>query len=136
MVWGTLGHERVLGKNARATVCGHLRRHAWELTPHLDELNVQPEHVHALFLMPGDKSIGQMAKSLKGESSRWINEKALVPGHFKWQRGYAAFSVSASQVAAVSRYIKDQDEHHRRISFAEEYAEWARKYGIKMDADE
>ena len=71
--------------------------------------------------LPAELGVAKVVKSLKGESSRWINEQNLAGGRFQWQRGYGAFSVSASQLAKVKTYVENQDEHHAKKTFAEEY---------------
>jgi len=71
-----------------------------------------------------------IAKSLKGESSYWINENNIIPSKFKWQRGYGAFFVSASQLEKVKNYIAAQEEHHRVKTFTKEYNDWKNKYGL------
>ena len=71
-----------------------------------------------------------VAKNLKGESSRWINENELTKDRFQWQRGYGAFSVSPSLVNAVKEYVANQDMHHQKQSFMYEYYTFLRKYGV------
>jgi REP element-mobilizing transposase RayT len=71
--------------------------------------------------LPADIPITHVAKALKGETSNWINNNNFIPGKFRWQRGYGAFSVSASQLNIVEEYIKNQNEHHKRKTFKEEY---------------
>ena len=99
-------------------------------------MNIQPDHVHMLLSLPSDKTIAKIAKDLKGESSNWINENKFIPGKFRWQRGYGAFSVSVSQLEIVKQYINNQDKHHRKKSFQEEYDEWCVKYGIEINKNE
>ena len=101
----------------------------------ISKMNIQPEHVHILLNLPADKTIAEIAQGLKGESSKWINDNDFMPGKFRWQRGYGAYSVSASQVRIVENYIKNQDEHQKRKSFHHEYKEWASQYGV-WDEDE
>ena len=59
-----------------------------------------------------------------------LNDHNFIPGKFRWQRGYGAFSVSMSQLSVVEKYIKNQNLHHKRKSFKEEYVEWVRKYAV------
>lgn len=66
---------------------------------------------------------------LKGESSHWINQKAMTKTKFEWQEEYIAVSVSESMLDRIRKYIYDQEEHHRKKSFAEEYDEFMKKYG-------
>lgn len=96
-------------------------------------LNIQPEHLHLLIDLPSNQCLSDIVQSLKGSSSHWLNEQKLVQGKFSWQRGYGAFSVSASQLDVVKNYIRNQDEHHGRKSFEEEYNEWKRYYGFFDD---
>ena len=67
---------------------------------------------------------------VKAESSEWINSEKLVRGKFRWQEGYGAFSYSKSQTDAVVKYIINQQEHHRKKTFLEEYKEFLQKFGI------
>lgn len=72
-------------------------------------------------------------QKIKGESSFWINHNSFFSNQFNWQMGYGGYSVSASQLDNIKRYIQNQDEHHRKKSFDEEYQEWKREYGIFDD---
>ena len=128
MIWGTHDHERILNKRARIDLFHHLISASHENGINIEKHNVQPEHVHILFTLPADRTIAQIAKNLKGESSRWINESDLISGKFKWQRGYSAFSVSVSQFETVKKYIDNQDKHHKKKTFSEEYQEWVNIY--------
>jgi len=77
--------------------------------------------MHCLFLLNQKKSIAQVIKQIKGSSSHYINQNNLTVEKFSWQTGYAAYSVSASEVEKVFRYIKKQKEHHRKKTFNLEY---------------
>ncbi|MDO9547388.1 MAG: IS200/IS605 family transposase [Candidatus Marinimicrobia bacterium] len=133
LIWGTHNHERILLSEFRKQLFAHLIEQFVELNIEIEKMHIQPEHIHILSILPADKSVAEIAKSAKGESSRWINENGLVQGKFRWQRGYGAFSVSASQLEIVKKYIKNQETHHKRQTFQEEYEEWARQYGVFDD---
>jgi REP element-mobilizing transposase RayT len=96
----------------------------------IERLNIQPEHVHLLIDLPTNVALADYIKIVKGSSSHWLNQTVFVNAKFEWQRGFGSFSVSASQLEVVKRYIENQSEHHRRKTFAEEYEEWKRQYGI------
>lgn len=96
---------------------------------------VNAEHVHALIDLPTKYSIEETIKLLKGASSHWINQNRIVAAKFSWGRGYGAFSVSQSNVNDVSKYIANQEEHHRRKTFAEEYEKFVRVYGLEWRDD-
>jgi putative transposase len=132
VVWSTYDKQRVLKEDLRVKLFHHLINLAKELSIHCERLNVQPEHIHMLIILPADKTLADTAIRFKGESSRWINENNLLKGRFRWQRGYGGFSVSASQLEKVKRYIENQDEHHKRKTFTEEYNKWLKQYGIEI----
>ncbi len=91
------------------------------------------DHIHALIMAPPTLSPSQIAQLLKGESSKWIHEEFAALKHFGWQDGYAAFSVSNSNIPDVISYIRNQREHHRKRGFQEEYLEFLIKNGIEYD---
>lgn len=87
------------------------------------------DHVHLLVGMHPAESVANLVKELKGQSTRWVNEKHLH-GAFSWQSGYGAFSYSRSLVPAVKRYVENQRERHRRVTFEEELADIFAKAGV------
>ena len=91
------------------------------------------DHVHILFLLSRDITISKVAEDVKRHSSRWI--KTLAPRYagFEWQGGYAVFSVSQSVVDDTLKYIMNQKEHHKRVSFADEYRRFLESYHIEYD---
>lgn len=84
-------------------------------------------HVHLLFALPAPDSLARLVQKLKGSSSRWMGDD------FSWQEGYGAFSVSPSQVEVVESYIQNQEEHHRKRNFEEEFVALLRNCGIEYD---
>jgi REP element-mobilizing transposase RayT len=88
------------------------------------------DHAHFLIQLPPVMALAKAVATIKSNSSRWANEE----GHkLAWQQGYGAFSVSASIVPAVVRYIQNQEEHHRKMSFDEEFVALLRKHGVEYD---
>ena len=88
------------------------------------------DHIHLLIQLPATTALANAILALKSNSSRWANEG----GHkIAWQKGYAAFSVSASNVPAVVRYIQNQEAHHRKMTFDEELVTLLRKHGVEFD---
>jgi REP element-mobilizing transposase RayT len=131
-VWATKYRQKVLFKNEASQLFSFFVTKSEELGFRIDKMNIQPEHVHLLIKLNSDLSISETARKLKGSSSYWLN-KNYFSDQFKWQRGYGAFSVSASQIENVKRYIKNQFEHHNKKSFEEEYELWRKKYVIFED---
>ena len=91
------------------------------------------DHVHILFGMRPVQSLSDLMKKIKESSSLWINQKQLVMGKFSWQEGYGAFSYGKSQIDNVVKYIQQQEQHHKKRSFTEEYLELLKLFGIEFD---
>jgi REP element-mobilizing transposase RayT len=91
------------------------------------------DHIHALVMAPPTLAPFEIAKYLKGDSSKWIHEEFPDLRGFGWQDGYGAFSVSKSNVPSVVKYIQDQREHHKTRTFQEEYLEFLGKHGVEYD---
>jgi REP-associated tyrosine transposase len=96
-------------------------------------INNMPDHVHLLAGLRADLSLSELVRDIKANSSRFINEKKWVSGRFFWQEGFGAFSYSRSQLDAVIRYIQNQQRHHARQTFREEYVDLLRKFDIHYD---
>ena len=83
--------------------------------------------------MPTTQTLAQVLQTLKGNSSKWINDEHLTRERFSWQQGYAAFSVSQSNAEAVKVYVLNQSEHHRKHSFEDEFRSLLTAHGIEFD---
>ena len=90
-------------------------------------------HIHALFLFSKTETVAHVVEEMKRNSSRWIKTVSLKYEKFAWQSGYAAFSVSQSQVDTVIAYIRNQAEHHKKHSFKDEYLNFLRLHKIEYD---
>jgi len=96
-------------------------------------VNGPPDHVHMLFVQPRTLSIALIMEKVKAHSSSWVKDHWPNRRNFGWQTGYAAFSVSKSHVEQVKRYIGNQEEHHRKVSFQEEVIAFLKKHGAEYD---
>ena len=96
-------------------------------------INGMPDHVHLLIGLNPDIAFSDLVRDVKGASSRLINDNRWVRGHFSWQRGYGAFSYSKSQVSRVAKYIEDQERHHAKRSFQDEYEALLKKFEVEYD---
>lgn len=108
----------------------HLRDQLLELKCNTVLVNGHLDHVHLLFQAPPDKAVTEIIRRVKGESAHWVNSCDLVKGKFVWQNGYAAFSVSESNVARVRAYINNQEKHHAKTSFEDELNELLLRHGL------
>jgi len=95
-------------------------------------INGMSEHLHILFLLNPNYALKDVFHSIKGSSSHWINQENFIKEKFAWQIGYSAFSVSESKLKDVEKYIQNQKEHHKKITFHEEYEAFLKKYGLNL----
>lgn len=93
------------------------------------------DHVHSLVDLPTGKSIEEVVQLFKGSMSHKINEEKILRGKFAWGRGYGAFSVSHSDVGQVARYIAQQEAHHKKRTFSQEFELFVKKYGLEWRDD-
>src|SRR5207237_7807987 len=91
------------------------------------------DHVHILFCLARVVKIADLVEEVKTGSSKWIKTKGPEFRNFHWQKGYGAFSIGQSNVPSLKRYIRHQKEHHKRITFQDEYRKFLKAYGIDYD---
>ena len=115
----------------RFEVFSHIKENAKQKDIWLDCVNGHEDHVHCLLSLGKEQNISQVAQLIKGESSYWINKKGLLKSNFNWQDDFWAVSVSESHLEAVRTYIKNQEEHHRKVSFQEELDHFLKKYDLE-----
>jgi putative transposase len=96
-------------------------------------LNGVEDHVHMLVDISATTSIADLVRTLKTNSSRWVHESHGHMKDFAWQTKYGGFSVSSSNKDSVRRYIENQEEHHRKKTFEEEFRELLKKHGVEFD---
>lgn len=97
------------------------------------QINSMPDHIHIFIGLRPNQSISSLIQNVKTESSKWINDQNLCPGRFAWQEGYGAFSYSKSQVQDVIRYIRNQEQHHQKETFLDEYRKFLSLFEIDWD---
>ncbi|WP_259071085.1 IS200/IS605 family transposase [Mucilaginibacter sp. X4EP1] len=96
-------------------------------------INTMPDHLHLFFGFRPNQSLSDLMRIVKSESSQWINDKQFTPAVFRWQEGYGAFSYSRSHVKTVTEYVLNQEEHHRKKTFLEEYRQFLEHFEIEYD---
>ena len=96
-------------------------------------INGVGDHVHILLGMKPSQSLSDLMQDIKAYSSKWINDRKLVRGKFSWQSGYGAFSYSYSQVDTIIKYIMNQEQHHHKKTFKEEYIELLKIFAIQFE---
>ena len=96
-------------------------------------INGTEDHVHILCWLSRKFAIMDVIKTSKTETTKWLKKQGQALGDFQWQAGYGIFSVSSSNIEQVKRYIANQEEHHKRMSFQDEFRELCRRHGIELD---
>ena len=96
-------------------------------------INNMPDHVHLLIGLRPDAALSDLVRDVKAGSSKFIHQQRWVAGRFAWQAGFGAFSHSRSQLGVVIRYIENQQKHHAKKSFRQEYIALLEKFGVEYD---
>lgn len=127
------GRQNLIAENNRESVekyiCGIISANKCKPLA----IYTNPDHTHVLLGLNPSISVADLARNIKANSSRFINEKGWMRGKFNWQKGYGAFSYSKSQIDSVIKYILRQPEHHKRLTFKEEYLKMLQKAEITYD---
>ncbi len=135
-VWSTKNRVQSLNNfELREKVWQHIRSNAKEKGIFIDVVGGYSDHCHCLVSMSIDQTIKDVAQLIKGESSFWINKQKICKSKFNWQNDYFAVSVSESMIDITRNYIKNQEEHHLKKSFKDEYNEFLEKNGFEKFKD-
>lgn len=132
-VWSTKNRQPVLNDQIRPVIFNHMKLNAVKKNIHLDCVNGYVDHAHCLVSLGSQQTISNVIQLIKGESACWANKQRLIPiDKLLWQDEYFAVSVSESGLDAVRRYILNQEEHHKKKSFTDEYNELISRYGTPI----
>lgn len=132
-IWATKERLPLITSNAEKRIHEYMRQQFIESGCPVRIINGTSDHIHSLFLLNPKKAITEIIKQIKGASSHWINEQNLLAEKFSWQTGYAAYSVSESQLQKVFQYIKNQKSHHQKQTFAKEFEELIKLHGLNYE---
>lgn len=143
-VWSTKKRIPYLySPEIRSKVWKHIKENSIKNGIFIDCINGYSDHCHCLISLGNDQTIQKIMQMIKGESSYWINKTNLIsnysemaePIKFQWQDEYYAVSVSDSKFDNVRNYIKNQEEHHSKKTYLEEYNDFIKKYGFVQNRD-
>lgn len=131
-VWSTKNRVPYLDSlELRKKVWYHIKENAQKKGIYMDHVNGYSDHCHCLVSLSVDQTIQKTMQLIKGESSFWINKQGLTNQKFEWQDEYFAASVSETSLENVRNYIKNQEIHHSKKSFQDEYQEFIEKYNFE-----
>lgn len=129
-VWGTKNREPLLSDEIRQKIILHIKENAIAKQIYIHSINGHYDHLHCLFGLNADMSISKVMQLIKGESAFWINKEKLTKTKFEWADEYFAVSVSESMMDKVRTYINNQEEHHKKITFTQEYETFRKQYNF------
>ena len=130
VVFSTKARYKAMDSEFRPKLWAYVTGICRKLDIYVHSVGGMDDHIHLLIQISPALTLSKAVATIKANSSRWASEE----GHkFAWQQGYAAFSVSASVIPAVIRYIRDQERHHKKMDFREEFAALLRKHGVEFD---
>ena len=133
MVFAVKNRDAILNKNIRQRVFEYMSGILREMQHKSIIVNGVSNHVHIFIGLNPSKSISDTVHDLKRSSSLFINKERLCKGKFSWQEGYGAFTYSRSQLNNVYQYILNQEEHHKRTTFKEEYISFLTEFEIDYE---
>ena len=113
----------------------HIKENSIKKGVFVDYVNGYEDHCHCLISLASDQTIGKIMQLIKGESAYWINKHKLILQKFEWQDEYFAVSVSESNIEKVRNYIKNQEAHHYKKSYQDEFQEMIDKFGFQKFND-
>ena len=131
-VWTTKKRQKILEESVRQEIFKHIKQNALSKGILMDEVNGHAEHVHCMFRLKNDQTISKVMQLVKGEASFWTNKQKLIKKKLYWQEEYYAVSVSEAQIKVVRDYILNQESHHKKHTFLEEYDSFIQKYGFNV----
>ncbi len=132
LIFSTKNRDKLISKQLKPQLLKHIKENSIKKNIYIDFMNCVSDHIHRLISLNSKQSFSKVAQLIKGESSHWINKNNLITNKFEWQDEYIAVSIGHSQVNRVRDYIKNQEEHHRKKTFQEEYDEFIKKYGFEI----
>jgi REP element-mobilizing transposase RayT len=135
-VWSTKNRFPYLKTfELRRSMWRHIKENSEKKDIFIDFVNGYDDHCHCLVSLGVDQTISKVMQLIKGESAFWFNSQKLIIDKFEWQDEYFAVSVSESSIERVRNYIKNQEKHHYKKSFQEEYDEMIEKFGFQKFHD-
>ena len=132
LIFSTKNRDKLISTQLKLQLLKHIKENSIKKNIYIDFMNCVNDHIHLLISLNSEQSISRVAQLIKGESSYWLNKNNLIANKFEWQDEYIAVSIGHSQVNRVRDYIKNQEEHHRKKTFMEEYEEFIMKYEFEI----
>ncbi len=131
IVWSTKDRKPLITKELKPLLLNHIIENSKTKIIFIDSINCVENHVNLLISLGIEQTLSKIMLLIKGESSYWVNKQKIIPNKFEWQDEYFAASVSYTSIANVRGYIAKQEEHHKKITFADEYKMFLEIHGLE-----
>lgn len=128
VIWATKHRNPSISKELKPILLNHIKDNSVKKGIFIEAMNCVEDHIHLLISLSADQAISKVVMLIKGESSFWVNRQKLTAIKFEWQDDYFAVSVSESIAEKVKNYIANQEEHHKKMNFIEEYNQFINAY--------
>ena len=135
LIFSTKDRAALIPKSIRQDLCAYLGGVLRALDSPILCVAVQPDHIHIIYRQTKNLPLAKTVEKIKTSSSKWVKTKDEHLSSFHWQNGYAAFSVSASRLDSVRKYIEGQPKHHQTISFQDELRQYFAEYHVEYDEE-
>jgi len=129
-VFAVKGRESMIPKKHKEEIHKYITGIVTKRKQKLIAINAMPDHIHIFVGFKPSMRLSDLVRDIKTASSQFIREKKFTPFQFSWQEGYGGFTYAHSQIDAVYKYIQNQEEHHRKKTFREEYLEFLKKFEV------
>ena len=142
LIFAVKGRQSIIPKQHKTELHKYITGITDSKNQTIIQINSMPDHVHILVGITPDIAVSDLVRDIKANSSKFINRQRWVAGRFEWQEGFAAFSYAHSQLNTVARYIRNQETHHARQTFREEYIAFLKRFEVPynpkyvLDADD
>jgi len=132
-IWAVQNRDCLIGKEWKEELYKYITGIIQNKGHKMLQINGVEDHLHMFFGMRPKEALSDLMKIVKQESTKWINEKGVLRAKFSWQEGFGGFSYAKSQVPQVIRYVQNQEEHHKKTTFIEEYIEFLDAFEVEYD---
>lgn len=133
LIFSTKNREPMVPRHLHPTLHAYMGGILRELGCTALEINTEPDHAHLLFVLCRTASLSDTVGKIKTGSTNWLQEQLPILRNFHWRNGYGAFSVSQSSVAEVREYIRHQEQHHKAMTFQDEFRRFMNKHEMEYD---
>jgi len=130
-IWSTKNRHHLINSELKPLLLEHIKENSIKKEIFIIAHNCTSDHIHLLVSLGTEQTIAKTAMLIKGESSFWVNKQSLLNTKFEWQDEYIALSVSYSAIDKVKAYILNQEEHHRKKIYSEEYEEFLKAHNLE-----